>query len=109
MEKRCFIILPMGDPDGYTPGHFNRVYQYILVPACRLAGFSPLRADGPELDSALDIIKTIIESDVTICDISSNNPAALYGFAIRQASSLPVTLLKDLKTNTIANIPEFDM
>jgi len=109
MEKRCFIIMPVGDPDGYAQGHFNRVYQYIIVPACRLAGFSPVRADGPELDSALDIIKTIIESDVTICDISSNNSAALYGFAIRQASSLPVTLIKDLKTNTIANIPEFDI
>lgn len=109
MEKRCFIIMPVGEPDGYAQGHFNRVYQYIIVPACRLAGFSPLRADGPELDSALDIIKTVIESDVAICDISSNNPAALYGFAIRQASSLPVTLIKDLKTNTIANIPEFDI
>lgn len=110
MEKRCFIIMPIGDPDSYAPGHFNRVYQYIYVPACRLAGFSPIRADDPAShDTALDIIKTIIESDVTICDISSNNPAALYGFAIRQASSLPVTLLKDLKTNTIANIPEFDI
>lgn len=109
MEKRCFIIMPVGDPDGYAQGHFSRVYQYIIVPACRLAGFSPLRADGPELDSPLDIIKTIIESDVAICDISSNNSAALYGFAIRQASSLPVTLIKDLKTNTIANIPEFDV
>lgn len=102
--------MPVGDPDGYAPGHFNRVYQYILVPACRLAGFSPLRADDPAShDTALDIIKTIIESDVTICDISSNNSAALYGFAIRQASSLPVILIKDLKTNTIANIPEFEV
>ncbi len=109
MEKRCFIIMPVGEPDGYAQGHFNRVYQYIIVPACRLAGFNPLRADGPELDSALDIIQTIIESDIAICDISANNSAALYGFAIRQASSLPVTLIKDLKTNTIANIPEFDV
>lgn len=101
--------MPVGEPDGYAQGHFNRVYQYIIVPACRLAGFSPLRADGPEPDSALDIIKTIIESDVAICDISSNNSAALYGFAIRHATSLPVTLIKDLKTNTIANIPEFDV
>ncbi|MEQ1584785.1 MAG: hypothetical protein ABL895_02830 [Cyclobacteriaceae bacterium] len=110
MEKRCFIIMPLGDPDGYAQGHFNRVYQYIIVPACRLAGFSPLRADDPAAhDTALDIIKTIIESDLAICDISANNPAALYGFAIRQASSLPVTLIKDLKTNTIANIPEFEV
>lgn len=110
MEKRCFIIMPTGDPDGYAQGHFNRVYQYILVPACRLAGFSPLRADDPAShDTALDIIKTIIESDLAICDLSSNNASALYGFAIRQASSLPVTLIKDLKTKTIANIPEFDV
>ena len=109
MEKKCFIIMPLTEPDGYAKGHFNRVYQYIMVPACRQAGFTPLRVGDPNLDdTALGIINTLIESDLVLCDISSNDTHALYGFAIRQATGLPVILMKDLKTNLNANIPEFD-
>jgi hypothetical protein len=110
MEKKCFIIVPLTEPDGYAKGHFNRVYQYIIVPACRLAGFSPVRVSDPIFnDSPLDIINTLIESDIVLCDLSSNNHHALYGFAIRNATGLPVTLMKDLKTNLTANIAEFDL
>jgi len=109
MEKKCFIIMPLNDPDGYAKGHINRVYQYIIVPACRQAGFSPVRASDPSIaDSPLDIINTIIESDMLLCDLSANHPHALYGFAIRQGMGLPVTLMKDLKTYLTANIPEYD-
>lgn len=108
MEKKCFIIMPINEPDGYAHGHFNRVYQYIIVPACKLAGFSPIRADDPTRnDPALDILKYFIESDMVICDLSSKNPHALYGFAIRQAINLPVTLIKDLKTQVMFGIQEF--
>jgi len=110
MEKKCFIIMPLGEPAGYPNGHFNRVYQYIIVPACRLAGFNPVRVNDPDLTSnPVDIINTMIESDSVLCDLSSNDPHALYGFAIRQATNLPVTLIKDLKTNVFANIPEFEV
>jgi hypothetical protein len=110
MEKKCFIILPLSEPDGYAKGHFNRVYTYIIVPACRLAGFSAMRVGDANIDDTpLGIINTIIESDLALCDLSGNEPSALYGFAIRQATGLPVTLMKDLKTNVKANIPEFDV
>lgn len=68
MEKNCFIILPSGDPEGYSQGHVNRVYQYVIVPACRLADFSPVRVDDPSIVSPGDIINTIVESSVAICD-----------------------------------------
>jgi hypothetical protein len=110
MEKKCFIIMPNSDPDGYAKGHIGRVYQYILVPACRFAGFSPLRMDDPTIqETPLDIINTIIESDIVLCDLSSNNPHALYGFAIRQSMGLPIILIKDLKTILTANIPEYEV
>lgn len=109
MEKKCFVIIPKSDPDGYTPGHFSRVYQYIIVPACRLAGFSPIKADDTIItdDSAWDLIKNIIESDMTICDLSARNQNVLYGFAIRQVFNLPVTVMKDMKTQSVFDILEF--
>lgn len=99
MEKRCLIIMPKTDPEGYAQGHFNRVYQYIVVPACRFAGFSPSRADDPiASDTAMDILKNLVEYEMVICDLSSKYPLALYAFAIRQSLNLPVTLIHDAKT-----------
>jgi hypothetical protein len=101
--------MPPHDPEGYPKGHINRVYQYIILPACRAAGFSPIRVGDPSIDDTpLGIIKTIIESDIVLCDLSANNADALHVFAIRQAMGLPVSLLKDIKTTVKANIPEFD-
>ncbi len=102
-------MMPTSDPNGYAQGHFNRVYQYIIVPACKSAGFSPVRAVDPAAnDAPLDILKDIIESDVVICDLSSKNVHALYGFAVRHAVGLPVAIMKDTRTDMMFNVQEFD-
>jgi hypothetical protein len=109
MQKKCFVFVPTSDPDGYSKGHFNRVYQYIIVPACKSAGFTPSRADDPDTSlTGSEILKTIIDSDISICDLSTNNSNALYGFTIRYAINLPVILLKDTKTNLKFNFREFE-
>lgn len=109
MEKRCLVIMPSGDPEGYAQGHFNRVYDYLIVPACRLAGFTPVKVDDiPRThESPLDIIKGIIECEMAICDLSARNPNVVYGFAVRQVFNLPVTLMKDMKTKNILGTEEF--
>lgn len=110
MEKKCFILMPPFEPDDYAKGHFNRVFQYIVSPACRQAGCDPLRLGDPDLDDTpMGILKTIIECDLVICDISSNHTSVMYGFAIRQSLGLPVILIKDIKTQVKANIPEFEI
>lgn len=108
MEKKCLVIMPTSDPDGYAQGHFNRVYQYIIVPACKSAGFVPMRIDDPTvIGSPPDVMKTIIDTDIAICDLSSNNVHSLYGFTIRYAINLPVTLIKDTKTRLTIDVNEF--
>ena len=109
MEKKCLVIMPLGDPDGYAEGHLNRVYDYIIVSACKSAGFMPIKADDIPTtgDMSLDIIKNILESDMVICDLSSKNSNVLYGFAIRQVLNLPVTVIKDMKTKNVFDIQEF--
>lgn len=36
---KCFVIMPISDAEGYSIGHFNRVYQYLLRAAIEKAGF----------------------------------------------------------------------
>ena len=98
MDNRCFIVMPASEPIGYPQGHFGRVYDYIIVPACRVAGYWPVKADSISHENGLDIVKDIIDSEVVLCDLSTNDPTSLYVFSVRQALQLPVTLMKDLKT-----------
>ena len=109
MEKKCLIIMPASDPDGYAKGHLDRVYQYIIAPACKQAGFKPIKASDPTTnDTPWDLIKNIIESEMVICDLSSKNADVSYGFAIRHAMNLPVALMKDVKTRITFDLLEFD-
>lgn len=100
--------MPERDPEGYPKGHCDRVFQYILVPACGYAGLTPAKATDFAGDSPMDILRTIIESDMVICDLSAKTPNALYGFAIRQSMSLPVVMIKDIKTRVSAELQVFE-
>lgn len=101
--------MPISDCSDYTDGHFGRVYEHIIKPACEFAGFKAVRADDIMTTNyiALDVIKNIIESDMALCDLSSRNPNVLYELGIRQAFNLPVTLVKDTKTKRIFDIQGF--
>ncbi|WP_051870402.1 hypothetical protein [Brevibacillus laterosporus] len=105
-EKTCFIIMPIADMPGYEPGHFTRVYDHIIKPACEEAGFKPIRADDVKHtnDIVIDIIRKIVDCDMAICDLSGRNPNVLYELGIRHSFGLPVTLLKDSKTSRIFDI-----
>lgn len=107
--KECFIIMPISNNENYSEGHFNRVYNHLIIPACELAGFKAVRADDIINTNyiAIDIIKRIIESDMAICDLSSQNPNVLYELGIRQAFNKPVTLIKDRSTKRIFDIQGF--
>ncbi len=109
MDKTCFIIMPISDCDPYPVGHFKRVYEYIIKPACVKAGFQPIRADDVLNTNfiAIDVIKLIVKSDMAICDLSSRNPNVFYELGIRQAFNLPVTLIKDSITNRVFDIQGF--
>lgn len=98
MDNQCFIIMPSAEPAGYPQGHFNRVYDYVIVPACRAAGYWPLRSDATSYENPLDILKKILDSDMVLCDVSAGNAYAPYGMAVRHVLDLPLTVIKDTKS-----------
>jgi hypothetical protein len=104
MEKKCLIFMPLGDPHGYSAGHFTRIFDYIIVPACRLANLSPIRVDDQPVT-----LKSAIDIDMVLCDLSAGSPDVLYGFAVRQGLQLPVTLMKDQKTSVDFSLREFNV
>ena len=71
-KKKCFVIMPISDAEGYDKGHFTRVYEHLVKPAVIEAGFEPMRADDTSKANfiVVDILKQILESDMAICDLT---------------------------------------
>ncbi|RED86335.1 hypothetical protein [Cohnella phaseoli] len=105
-SKTCFVIMPIAEIEAYGNGHFSRVYDYIIKPACLAAGFIPIRADEVKQANVIviDILKKIIESEMVICDLSSKNANVFYELGIRQAFNLPAVLIKDDITGRVFDI-----
>lgn len=99
-SKSCFVIMPISDAEGYDPGHFDRVYNYIIKPACEKAGYVPNRADKSNKANyiVIDILRQIINSDMAICDLSSRNSNVFFELGLRQAFNLKTVLIKDTQT-----------
>jgi hypothetical protein len=104
--KTCFVIMPIADMEGYEPGHFTRVYEHLIKPACFKAGYAAHRADLVAASNyiIIDILRKIVESDLVICDLSGRNPNVLYELGVRQAFNLPTVLIKDQITPRIFDI-----
>jgi len=102
----CFIIMPIGAPDGYSTGHFERILEDLLIPACTKAGFTPVRADQVRQTNLihLDVLKRLLESPMAICDLSSRNPNVLFELGLRQAFDKPVVLVREVGTPDIFDI-----
>ena len=92
--------MPISDVDGYDAGHFDRVYEHLIKPACEMAGFNAIRADKNNKSNyiVVDILKQIINSDMAICDLSARNSNVFFELGLRQAFNLKTVLVKDQKT-----------
>lgn len=99
--KKCFVIMPISDVEGYPKGHFDRVYKHIIEPACRQVGYEPIRADETSKTNVIivDILKNILACDMAICDLSARNPNVFYELGFRQAFNKKTVLIKDEKTD----------
>lgn len=105
-EIECFVIMPITDRLPYQEGHFKIVYEHVIKPACKNAGFSPKRSDEVNQTNFIvkDILKKLLDSPMAICDLSGQNPNVLFELGIRQAFNKPVTIIKDIATPRIFDI-----
>lgn len=100
-NKRCFVIMPISDTDGYDNGHFTTVYNHLIKPAVIKAGFEPIRADDTFKTNIIinSIIQNILDSDIIVCDLSSKNANVFYELGLSHAFNKKVVLIKDNVTN----------
>ncbi|MCX3308016.1 hypothetical protein ORN12_03190 [Pantoea vagans] len=104
--KTCFVIMPIADHPDYDTGHFTRVYDHLIKPACIAAGYQPIRADDSKASHMImfDILKKIMDCDMAICDLSSKNANVFYELGLRQAFNKKTILITDGRDK-----PPFDL
>jgi hypothetical protein len=105
-EKRCLVIMPIADTTPYESGHFKRVYEYIIKPACIKAGFIAYRLEDVQRTSyvVMSKLREVLSAEMAICDLSAKNAEVLYLLGIRQGFDLPTLLIKDTQTEKIFDI-----
>lgn len=108
-QKTCFVIMPIADHADYENGHFNRVYEYLIKPACRKAGYEAIRADDSKASHMImfDILKKIMDCDMAICDLSSKNANVFYELGLRQAFNKKTILITDGRESAPFDIAGF--
>lgn len=96
-KKTCFVIMPIADHPDYEKGHFKRVYEYLIKPACNAVGYEAIRADDSKASHMImfDILKKIVECDMAICDLSTKNANVFYELGLRQAFNKKTVLITD--------------
>lgn len=94
---QCFVIMPISSQEGYDKDHFKLVYEDIIKPSILAAGLSPFRADETKNTNLiqLDILRSVVDSEIAICDMSARNPNVFYELGMRQAFDRPTVLLRD--------------
>lgn len=99
-KKKCFVIMPISDIEGYPKGHFDRVFRHIIIPACNQAGYEAVRADATAKTNVIivDILKNALNCEMVICDLSARNPNVFYELGFRQAFDKKTVLMIDDKT-----------
>lgn len=105
-KPKCFVMMPFSDPIDYETNHFSKVFDQIILPAIINAGYEAVRVDQNKISDQIinKIIEGIVECDMAICDLSTNNPNVLYELGLRHAFDKPVVLIKDNKTSNIFDI-----
>lgn len=108
-QKTCFIIMPIADHPSYENDHFNRVYEYLIKPACENAGYKAIRADDSKASHMImfDILKKIVQCDMAICDLSTKNANVFYELGLRQAFNKKTILITDGKEKAPFDIAGF--
>lgn len=105
-KGKCFVIMPISDPDGYDKGHFESVYRDIFAPAIEKARYTPHRVDEDARSGLIQakIVENLISAPMAICDLSTRNPNVLFELGIRQAYDKPVVLVQETGTDRIFDI-----
>lgn len=91
MDKKCFIICPIGKENSETRKRSNKVYDHLLKPVCESLGYDLIRSDKIASAGKIDIeiLNYLDSAELAIADLTGLNPNVFYELGYREAKGLP--------------------
>jgi tetratricopeptide (TPR) repeat protein len=87
--KRAFVVMPFGRKVAVdkTEIDFDAVYERLIAPAVRDAGFEPHRADTEIRAGSIhaDMFQELLLSELVVAELSIDNPNVFYELGVRHA------------------------
>ena len=95
VNKRCFVISPIGEPGSATRTRANKVLSRIIRPAVEECGYTVFRADEIDQPGIITshIVSHIIKDSLVIADLTEWNPNVFYELGICHALGKPLIQL----------------
>jgi len=96
--KTCFVSMPFGvktDPYTGISIDFDNIYRELVVPAISGTQYNSYRIDDVTDFSNVQksIIESIINSDIMIADLTTQNPNVMYELGIRHMAQRGLTIM----------------
>jgi hypothetical protein len=92
MSKSCFVIGPIGEPGSTIRTEADDFMKYIVSPVLEQLDYGdPIRADRLNEPGRItsQVIKLLLETDLVIADLTTNNANVYYELSVRHAIGKP--------------------
>lgn len=96
MERKCFLIAPIGEDGSEARKRTDKLEKRILAPVLKDLGISIIRADripDPGMITR-QIMENLVHCDLVISDITESNPNVFYEMGIRHVLRSPIIHMK---------------
>ena len=99
LDKKCFIVTPIGDSDSEIRRHIDGIIDQAIIPALDGKFEITVAHRKYEVGSITNaIIKDIIESDLVIANLTRLNPNVMFELAIRYSFGKPAIVIAERNT-----------
>lgn len=98
-KKVCFVITPIGDDSSNIRRHIDGIIDQAIEPAIGDKYEIEVAHRKYEVGSINDrVIKSVIEADLVIANLTTTNPNVMYELAIRHSFGKPVIVIAEEQT-----------